>query len=486
MTPLLALTLAVFPPPGDAADAPSWPQFRGPGGSAVAADGNQLPVLFGKDKHVRWQTPLPSGFSSPCVWGDHIFLTGFDAGAKKLETICLDRRSGEVRWRRTAPADKVERVYKVNNPAAATPATDGRRVYVSFGSFGLLCYDFAGKELWRRPLPTPPTSFGTATSPVIAADLLLLNGQGKDLHLLALKAESGEVAWTTAGTPFPSDYPVPLLWKRDKLTEVIISGRRGLIAFDLKDGGKRWWLPGLSPEVASSPALGDDLLYVASHLPGGDPELRFQIPTFDELLKKHDKDADGKLSRKEIPADLHIYSRGGKDGVGDLRLDMMLWLFDKNGDGHVDRDEWRTMQTAPFTNALLAIRPGGQGDISGTHIAWQARKGVPEVPSPLFYQGRIYMVRHGGVLTCLDARTGKELYPRQRLCQGGIYYASPVAGDGKVYFCSDAGEVTVLKAADRFEVLAEHDLGESIRATPALVDGTIYLRSAGRLYAFKE
>src|SRR6266545_3619279 len=155
-----------------AQDAPArWPQFRGPQGRPIAEGAKPLPVHFGPGKHVLWKTPLPLGYSSPCIWDDHIFLTGFDAKAQKLETLCLDRRSGAIRWRRTAPAEKIERVYKVNSPASATPATDGRRVYVSFGSYGLLCYDFEGKELWRRPLPMPRAGFGTATSPIVAGDL---------------------------------------------------------------------------------------------------------------------------------------------------------------------------------------------------------------------------------------------------------------------------------------------------------------------------
>src|SRR5262249_5992263 len=152
-----------------------------------------------------------------------------------------------------------------------------------------------------------------------------------------------------------------------------------------------------------------------------------------------------------------------KDGVGEIRLHQMFWLFDKNNDGHIDRQEWQSMQTTPFTNSLLAIRPGGQKDISQTHVAWQVKRGVPEVPSPLYYRGRLYLVRNGGVLTCVNAQTGKEVFPANRLGQGGMFYASPVAGDGKVYLASDGGVVTVLKAGDRCEVLAENDLDETIR-----------------------
>ena len=463
---------------------PRWPQFRGIGGRAVAQDDKPLPAEFGPDKNVRWKTPLPSGISSPCVWGDSLFITGHEPKEKKLETLCLDAKTGSIRWRRTAPAEKIENVYKVNSPASSTPCTDGQRVYSAFGSYGLLCYDFKGNEIWKRPLPTPRVGFGSAASPIRAGHLLLLNGQGADGHLMAFDPATGKTVWATEGTPFPSHYPAPLAWKQGEETQVIVPGRGGLLAYGLKDGKRLWWIPGLSPEASTSPSEGGGLLFVASHLPGGDPDLRMKLPPYDELLKLHDKDKDGKISRPETPSDLVIFARGGKEGVGEIRLHQMYWLFDKNRDSAIDREEWQAMTETPFTNSLLAIRPGGSEDISKSHVAWQAKRGVPEVPSPLLYQGRIYMVRNGGFLTCLDAGTGKEVFPQVRLPVEGIFYSSPVGGDGKVYLCADAGVVLTLKAGDRFEVLAETDLGESIRATPALVDGAIYLRTARYLYAF--
>ncbi|MCI0642731.1 MAG: PQQ-binding-like beta-propeller repeat protein [Gemmataceae bacterium] len=461
-----------------------WPQFRGPAGRAVAAEGHKYPVEFGPEKNLRWKSALPYGLSSPIVWGERVFLTGFDAQAKKLETLCLDRHTGKILWRRPAPAEKIESVYKINSPASSTPCTDGERVYAAFGSYGLLAYDFDGNELWKLPLPTPRTSFGSGTSPILVGGVLLLNGQGKDAHVLAVDAKTGKTLWRTETSPFPSDYPVPLVWKNGDKSEVIVLGKGGIMAYDLAGGAKRWWLPGLALEANTSPTSGEGAIYVASHLPGGDPDLRMTLPPFEELLDKHDKNKDGKLGRAELPTDLIIFKRGGKEGVGEIHLHHMTWLFDKNRDGFLDDAEWTSMQKTPFDNALLAIRPGGTGDVAQTHVLWQHKRGIPEVPSPLFYQGRIYMVRNGGVLTCLDAQTGKAVYPQQRLNPGGIFYASPVAGDGKVYCCSDSGLISVLKAADRFEVLAENDLGETIRATPALVGGWLYVRTAECLYAF--
>ena len=128
----------------------SWPQFRGPHSQGVGA-GASAPSQFGLATNLLWKTALPSGHSSPCIWGDRIFLTGFENG--KLETLCLDRREGKVRWRVAAPTEKIEPVHRIGSPASPTPATDGERVVVYFGSFGLISYDFAGRELWRKPLP---------------------------------------------------------------------------------------------------------------------------------------------------------------------------------------------------------------------------------------------------------------------------------------------------------------------------------------------
>src|SRR5579859_6260326 len=113
---IVAIPLILLAPGLAQQPIPSWPQFRGWEGRGVATDSNPLPVRFGPEKKVLWKTPLPEGISSPCIWGGKIFLTGFDAKNQKLETLCLDRKNGHILWRQTAPAQKIERVYKVNSP----------------------------------------------------------------------------------------------------------------------------------------------------------------------------------------------------------------------------------------------------------------------------------------------------------------------------------------------------------------------------------
>ena len=161
------------------------------------------------------------------------------------------------------------------------------------------------------------------------------------------------------------------------------------------------------------------------------------------------------------------------------------------GDGQASRAEWdKFLQdnreiSGKLENGLLAIKPGGKGNVTATHVLWREKKALPEVPSPLHYRERIYLVRDGGIVTCLEAKTGRLLY-RGRLGAGGPYFASPVAGDGKVYAASLDGVVVVFAAGDELKILARNDLDESIAATPALVDGKLYVRTEKHLYAFGE
>jgi outer membrane protein assembly factor BamB len=212
-----------------------------------------------------------------------------------------------------------------------------------------------------------------------------------------------------------------------------------------------------------------------------------KFPVFEELVKQYDANKDGLLGQKEVPKDLVFYNRGSTNPDDNIVMDDMFAFMDKNKDGRLSREEWSEAQNAfaKRESAMLAIRPGGTGEITKDQVAWKEQHALPEVPSPLYYQGRLYVVTNGGIASCYDAQTGKMLY-RHRLGAGGFFYASPVAGSGNLYASSYNGVVVVFKAGDQGEVLAKNDLGERIVATPALVDGRIYVRTEGHLYAFGE
>jgi outer membrane protein assembly factor BamB len=136
-------------------------------------------------------------------------------------------------------------------------------------------------------------------------------------------------------------------------------------------------------------------------------------------------------------------------------------------------------------NLLVAIKPGGQGNITSTHVAWKSTRGLPYVASPLFYDGRVYLVKNGGMLSSLDAKTGKPYYLQERFGADGNYYSSPIAADGRIYIASVSGKLTVIKAGgEKPEILHQADFGERISATPALAENNLYLRTRSTLYAF--
>src|SRR5882672_11645637 len=217
---------------------PSWPQFRGPGGLGIAA-GSYAPTHFGPASNVLWKTELPSGNSSPSISKDRLFLTTFDT--KKLETICLDRLTGSILWRRTAPAQTFEPTHRMGSPATATAVCDSDSVYVYFGSFGLLAYDHSGTERWRKPLPTPVVEFGNSASPILAGDRLIqVCDQDDGSYLLAVDAGTGKTLWRIERPEFRRSFATPLIWHHGNVQELVVPGSIWLKSYNLSDGSERW------------------------------------------------------------------------------------------------------------------------------------------------------------------------------------------------------------------------------------------------------
>ena len=447
-----------------------WPQFRGPGGLGVAED-SPPPMHFGPGSNVLWKTALPSGNSSPVIWGDRIFLTAFDQA--RLETLCLNRRDGKILWRTGAPAQKFEPTHKLGNPATPTPATDGERVYVSFGSFGLLAYDMQGREVWRHPLPRPVVEFGTSASPILWNNLVVLVcDQDEHSFLLALEARTGKEAWRVGRGEFRRSFATPVVWRHGGDEELIVPGSIWLTSYG-KDGTERWRYSGTSRVACSSPAANDEMLFSASWNVGGDEGDRIAMEPFEEFAREHDANKDARLGRDEIPA-----------GPVKERFTQM----DLNKDGIVTPAEWQNMREmfAKAENAVLAIRPGGKGDITRTHVAWKSTRSLPYVSSPLCYRDRLYTVKNGGLVSCYDAKSGKAFYQDERLDAGGDYYSSAIGCGDRIFVASQKGTFVVLAAGETLRVLARNDLGEQVMATPAAVERKLYVRTATALYCFGE
>ncbi len=467
--PLILLVLtALFPNLSRAQ--PQWPQFRGVGGLSVAGEGAP-PVHFSPASNVLWKAALPSGNSSPCLWGNRIFITAYIKPA--LEILCLDRATGKILWRHAPPVRKVEATHSLNNPATPTPATDGTNVFVYFGSVGLMAFDFEGKVRWSKPLSAPVVEFGTSTSPLLAGDLLILNfDQDEGSFLLAVEKRTGREVWRRDRGEFRRGFASPFLWRHDGAEELIVPGSLWLKSYNLAGGTERWSVSGTCRVACSSPAAGDGLLFSAGWNIGGDEGARLSMPRFDAIAPEHDQNKDGQFTLEELPK-------------GPFRE--RFSQIDVNKDGIATRAEWDSMADAfaKAENALIAIRPGGRGDITRTHVAWRQTRSLPYVSSPLYYQGKVFTVKNGGLASCYEARSGKALYQDERLGPGlGDFYSSAVGANNKVYVTAQKGTVVVYEAGDSMNVLARNDLGEHVMATPAIVEGKIYLRTATALYAF--
>ncbi len=451
-----------------AADA--WPQFRGPNASGVS-ESAKPPTEFAPGTNQLWKNSVPSGISSPCVWREWIFLSAFENGT--LETLCYRRRDGNLTWKRAVTPEQLEEFHSTEgSPAASTVATDGKRVVSYFGSCGLVCYDMKGKELWRHPLPTAQTAggFGSGYSPVIVDGLVLLNrDQATSGSLLAVDLKTGKTVWEAARPDVTQSFGTPIFWKNGGAKEVVMSGSLQIKGYNLKTGVENWSLAGMPSFTCTTPVIGDGMLFFAGWSPGKSDG---PMPSFANMAKGADKNNDGAITLEEAQA----------AGMGSFFKSM-----DVNRDGKLTAEDLETMKAymAKGENVLIALKPGGKGVLTGSQIAWKQTRGLPYVPSPLFYNGRVYLIRDGGIFSSFDAKTGQPYYQQERIDAMGSYYASPVAADGRIYLASLNGRVTVMEAGgEKPKVLHHADFGERISATPALVENALYLRTATMLYAF--
>lgn len=447
-----------------------WSRFRGPNGRGVAETSN-LPVEVGHDTNVVWKTELPPGHSSPILSDDKIFLTAVDND--ELWTIALERTSGGVLWRHRVPSAPTDPPDPRNNPAAPSPVTDGEIVVVFFADYGMIALDAErGEELWTLPLGPFDNVYGMGASPIFFEDTVILAAdQTTGSYLLAVSREDGSEVWRTERPEAKSGHATPILWENpDGRTELLIPGSFYLTSYDARTGRKLWWVSGLSFEIKSTPVIWRDMIFVTGfgspmQQPGAQPD----IPPWEEAIAQ-DTDGDGKLSREEVD---------GTHAAG------WMGFTDLDHDGSYDAEDWAYFRAAITSeNGLLAIRLGGEGDMTEQNVAWKYHRAVPQLPSPLVYQDVLYMINDGGIVTTFDPASG-EVLDQGRL-RGAVdaYYASPVAADDKIYFVSELGLVAVVQPGGEIDEVVVSDLDDLVYGTPAIADERIYLRTRNTLYCF--
>jgi len=417
-----------------------WPQFRGPESLGVVENAN-LPDTWSSTENVAWKTEIPgTGWSSPVVWGDRIFLTsvissgkqetpkkGLYFGGNRLEppkdehrwmVYCLDWKTGKILWEREvhrgSPASSR---HLKNSYASETPVTDGERVYAYFGNVGLFCFDMQGKPLWsQRYGPyTMRFGWGTAASPVLhEGRIYIVDDNDDQSFLLALDKKTGKQIWRVERNE-KSNWATPYIWNSGKRTELITAGTMRVRSYDL-DGNLLWELGGMSSIVIPTPFSKFGLLYVTS--------------------------------------------------------------------GYVGEQVRPVFAIKPGAKADISLEPG---ETSNQYIAWYQPTAGPYNPSPLIYGDYYYTLLDRGFLTCHDARSGQEIYGKQRIDPAAAAFtSSPWAYNGKIFALSEDGDTFVMQAGKDFKVLGKNTLDEMCMATPAIARDSLIIRTASKLYRIRK
>jgi outer membrane protein assembly factor BamB len=283
-----------------------------------------------------------------------------------------------------------------------------------------------------------------------------------------------------------------MIHHRDEGDELVVLGSKRLTAYDPATGAERWWAGGFPEETVGVPVSGEGLIFASGAALGGRGDDQFDAAaTWRMTVQEFDRDGDGQIQRHEMTEGFAFIQRPElpKDNPGyglPVRgMEALLKIFDHDTNGVIAEPEWmRAMAgfAAISHPVLVAFRAGARGDARPSHVAWELRRGVPETSSLLYDEGRLYLLRDGGLLTCLKAADGTELF-RERLGAAGQYVASPVVAGHKLVVASVAGIVTVVETGDELRVLARNEFGEPIYATPALAPRGLYVRTGAHLYA---
>jgi outer membrane protein assembly factor BamB len=442
---LACLAIAV-PIRGDG-DGTDWPSFRGAFASGIA-EGYATPAKWdvAEGTNVLWRTPIPGlAHSSPVIVGERLFVTTAVGegeavlnevgkgrtgdygdvwslpaeGVQRFQVLCLDKRTGAIRW--TATAFEGEPRFKrhpKSSFAASTPAADAGHVVAFFGSEGLYGYDHEGKQLWKKDLGelngafymAPTAEWGVGSSPVIHEGRVYLQVDviGK-AFLACFDVATGEELWRAVRDDVPT-WGSPTVHVGLDRSQVIANGYKHIGGYDLETGKELWKLVGGGDIPTPTPIVANDLIFITS--------------------------SHGRLSP--------IYAV------------------------HVDAE------------GPVSADAGAEG---AEHMAWSNPRRGNYMPTPLVYGDELYLCNDAGILSCFASLSGEEHYRERLSSGASAYTASPVAADGKLYCTSEDGEVQVVELGKQFAVLEINDLGETCMATPAISAGVLYWRTRGHVIA---
>lgn len=405
-----------------AAASDNWPQFRGSEGDGHS-DAQNLPLNWSESQNVIWRTAIHDrGWSSPVIYGRQIWLTTATKDGHKLYALCLDRDSGRIiRDLKLFEVEKPQYAHPFNTYASPTPVIERGRVYVTFGSPGTACIDTnTFKVLWQRRDIECNHFRGAGSSPILFRDLLIMNFDGSDHQfVIALDKRTGKTVWMTKRSIDFQDI--------EANGKIAADGdfRKAFATPHVALINGRWELISLGSKAAYS----------------------YNPLTGQELWRVEEREQYSASTRPVIGDGLIFFPTGFSAGQ------------------------------------LFAVRTGGNGLITDTHVAWKVKRGISNKPSILLVDGLIYVINDTGIASCIEAKTGEVVWQKRI---GGEYSASPVYADSKIWLFNEEGKTTVLKPGRTFEVLAENQLDEGFLASPAIVGKAFYLRTRTHLYRIEK
>ena len=491
-----------------------WPQWRGPNSAGVSTSKKSLPTKFSATENVLWSAEIGDGISSACVASGRVFATAMqpekpdDKALTKFVVFCFDAASGEKLWEKSYSAgpEPLPPTHEVNSYASATPAADADRVYAYFTRIGMVALDAkTGDQVWQQKLPEPFFIFdwGPGMSPVLFEDKVLFV-QDDDLNpaLYALDKATGDILWRDDRSDMAVSYSHPIMSQTPSGPEIVVAGTGKLLGYDPATGKRKWVAEIFCRNIKTTPASIDGVIYVSVEGYGMSYQWRATA----------DADGDGKITRDEIKASRKDKQSKIPDGFwkkferGDANQDGVLegdeidnaFLDPKNQAGLRDSEsqerggkekDWKKWDADLQKEASIqAVRGGGEGDVSKSHLVWKHKTKAPDhLVSPLIADGRMLLVKGTGIVSCYDTEKGAPIWYQKRMGGDlGSILASPVTGDGKIYIAGDNGKISVLKAGDKLESLAVNDMGEPCIGTPAISDGRLYLRTRNKLWCIGE
>jgi outer membrane protein assembly factor BamB len=472
--------------------ADDWPQFRGPNCSGISATTKPLPLTFSATENLRWSADVGDGIGGAVVAAGRVFASGM-TGKETVSLYAFDAASGKPLWRRNWPTGKLSTVHRTNSQASATPAADADRVYLYFSTLGLMSVDArTGKDVWQQKVATPFFVFkwGPGVSPVLYRDLVLFC-QDDDLHpaFYAFDKATGKLRWKDERFDMSVNYTHPIICRANGRDDIVVAGTGMLIGYDPESGQRRWFAKTLLRNIKTTPVCVDGVIYIAVQSGG----------IANQWLASADQNEtgnrDGKIHKAEIQA------LAGETPIPDVFFTKTFDRGDLDKDGYLEGRELDIAFLHPdnFAGAshtllgdnaieqfILAIRGGGQGDVTESHLLWKhATKHTDHIVSPFVANGRMFLIKDGGISTVFDTKNGKPLRVPKRI-GGGTYYASPVFGDDKIYLAGENGKIVVLDNSADYKELAMNDLHESIIATPAIADGALFIRTRTKVLCIRS